>query len=110
GGIRSGLTAPAGQTVSLSCATIRRASSLGDRRPGSGGCRDGVRSDRAIREAHYGHECSSSAGRAKRLLRSNVLAEWPGAGSRDDRGKPVRIFFSDVAVKLAGADTWVNAQ
>jgi hypothetical protein len=25
-------------------------------------------------------------------------------------GKPVHIFFSDVAVKLAGSDAWVNAQ
>ncbi|HYR18231.1 MAG TPA: hypothetical protein VEQ15_01995 [Myxococcales bacterium] len=25
-------------------------------------------------------------------------------------GKPVRIFFSDVAVKLVGSSTWVNAQ
>lgn len=25
-------------------------------------------------------------------------------------GKPARIFFSDVAVKLAGSDSWVNAQ
>src|ERR1051325_8216598 len=25
-------------------------------------------------------------------------------------GKPVRVFFSDVAVKSAGSDTWVNAQ
>jgi hypothetical protein len=25
-------------------------------------------------------------------------------------GKPLRIFFTDVAVKLAGSDTWANAQ
>ncbi len=25
-------------------------------------------------------------------------------------GKPVRVFFSDVAVKLAGSDTWVEAK
>jgi len=25
-------------------------------------------------------------------------------------GKPLRIFFTDVAVKLAGSDTWVPAQ
>ena len=24
--------------------------------------------------------------------------------------KPVRVFFSDVAVKIAGSDNWVNAQ
>jgi hypothetical protein len=52
---------------------------------------------------------------------SVVMTTWEGykkAGpllvSTDHRGtadgKPVRIFFSDVAVKLAGSDTWVNAQ
>lgn len=25
-------------------------------------------------------------------------------------GKPLRVFFSDVAVKMAGSDTWMNAQ
>jgi len=25
-------------------------------------------------------------------------------------GKPLRVFFSDVSVKLVGSDTWVNAQ
>lgn len=29
-------------------------------------------------------------------------------GTRD--GKPARVFFSDVAVKLVGSDKWVNAQ
>ncbi len=51
---------------------------------------------------------------------SVVIATWTGykkAGplliSTDRRGtaddKPVRIFFSDVSVKLVGSDTWVNA-
>jgi hypothetical protein len=52
---------------------------------------------------------------------SGVVATWAGykkAGpllvstehhSTAD-GKPLRIFFSDVAVKLTGSDTWVNAQ
>lgn len=50
-----------------------------------------------------------------------VIATWSGykkAGplviSTDHRGtadgKPLRLFFSDVAVKLTGSDTWVNAQ
>jgi len=52
---------------------------------------------------------------------SVVMATWAGyqhAGplllSTDRRGtaddKPVRIFFSDVSVKLVGSDNWVNAQ
>ena len=28
----------------------------------------------------------------------------------DKDGKPLRVFFSDVSVKLTGSDTWVNAQ
>jgi hypothetical protein len=50
-----------------------------------------------------------------------VMATWAGykkAGpllvSTEHRGTadgmPVRIFFSDVAVKLAGSDTWIKAQ
>ena len=52
---------------------------------------------------------------------SVVITTWAGykkAGplliSTDHRGtadgKPVRIFFSDVSVKLTGSDTWMNAQ
>ena len=52
---------------------------------------------------------------------SVVIAKWAGyekAGplliSTDRRGtadgKPLRIFFTDVSVKLAGSDAWVNAQ
>jgi len=52
---------------------------------------------------------------------SLVIASWAGykkAGplliSTDRRGtadgKPLQLSFTDVAVKLAGADTWVNAQ
>jgi hypothetical protein len=52
---------------------------------------------------------------------SVVIATWAGykkAGplliSTDHRGtadgKPLRVFITDVAVKLAGSDTWVNAQ
>jgi hypothetical protein len=52
---------------------------------------------------------------------SIVIASWAGykkAGplliSTDRRGtadgKPLRVFFSDVSVKLAGSDTWLNAQ
>ena len=52
---------------------------------------------------------------------SVVMATWTGykkagpllisterRGTADD--KPVRIFFTDVSVKLVGSDTWVNAQ
>lgn len=52
---------------------------------------------------------------------SFVIATWAGykkAGpllvSTDRRGtadgKPLRVFFSDVSVKLVGSDTWVDAQ
>jgi len=52
---------------------------------------------------------------------SNVTTTWTGykkAGpllvSNDHRGtadgKPARIFFTDVAVKVAGSDKWVDAQ
>jgi hypothetical protein len=52
---------------------------------------------------------------------SVVITTWGGykkAGplliSTDHRGtadgKPARIFFTDVAVKLAGSNTWINAQ
>jgi hypothetical protein len=52
---------------------------------------------------------------------SVVIARWAGykkAGplliSTDRRGtadgKPLRVFFSNVSVKLVGSDTWVNAQ
>jgi hypothetical protein len=52
---------------------------------------------------------------------SLVIATWAGykkAGplliSTEHRGtadgKPLHLFFSDVAVKLAGSDTWMNAQ
>lgn len=52
---------------------------------------------------------------------SEVIATWAGykkAGpllvSTDHRGtadgKPLHLFFSDVAVKLTGSDTWVKAQ
>ena len=52
---------------------------------------------------------------------SNVTATWAGykkAGpllvSTDHRGtadgKPLHLFFSNVSVKLAGSDTWVDAQ
>ena len=52
---------------------------------------------------------------------SVVVATWAGYKkdgplliSTDHRGtadgKPVRVFFSDVSVKLTGSDSWVNAQ
>jgi hypothetical protein len=52
---------------------------------------------------------------------SVVIATWTGykkagpllistvrRGTAD--GKPLRVFFSDVSVKLAGSDRWVNAR
>jgi hypothetical protein len=52
---------------------------------------------------------------------TEVIATWAGykkAGplliSTDHRGtadgKPLHLFFSDVAVKVTGSDSWVNAQ
>jgi hypothetical protein len=52
---------------------------------------------------------------------SVIVASWtdykkagPLLVSLDHRGtgdgKPLRIFFSDVSVKLVGSDTWINAQ
>jgi hypothetical protein len=38
---------------------------------------------------------------------SVVVATW--AGYTAD-GKPLRVFFSDVSVKLTGSDAWMNAQ
>ncbi len=39
-----------------------------------------------------------------------TLFSLPGASKPLPQGKPVRIFFSDVAVKLAGSDKWVSAE
>jgi hypothetical protein len=60
-------------------------------------------------------------GPGKPIIVNIVNAKWldykkvgPLLVSLDHRGtgdgKPLRIFFTDVAVKLAGSDTWVNAQ
>jgi hypothetical protein len=60
-------------------------------------------------------------GPGKPIIVNLVNAKWldykkvgPLLVSLDHRGtgdgKPLRIFFTDVAVKLAGSDTWVNAQ
>ena len=60
-------------------------------------------------------------GPGKPIIVKIVIAKWldykkagPIVVSFDHRGtgdgKPLRIFFTDVAVKLAGSDTWVNAQ
>jgi hypothetical protein len=47
-----------------------------------------------------------------------IFADYMKAGplliATDHRGtangKPIRIFFSDVSVKLAGSDQWLSAQ
>ncbi len=86
---------------------------------GSGGYTPGdtwelyVGSDNRVQELLFRH-----GGNAKPNV---VIATWAGykkAGplliSTDHRGtadgKPFQLFFSDVAVKLTGSDTWVNAQ
>jgi len=72
-----------------------------------------VGSDHQVREFIY------HRGGSKRP--SVVVTTWAGykqAGplliSTDHRGtadgKPLRVFFSDVSVKLTGSDTWINAQ
>ncbi|MGC2697598.1 MAG: hypothetical protein WA738_17565 [Candidatus Angelobacter sp.] len=72
-----------------------------------------VGSDNRVQEFVFHH-----GGNAKPSV---VITTWAGykkAGpllfSTDHHGtadgKPARIFFSDVAVKLAGSDTWLNAQ
>jgi hypothetical protein len=72
-----------------------------------------VGSDNRVREFIY-H-------RAGKTKPSVVVATWAGykkAGplliSTDHRGKadgkPLRVFFSDVSVKLTGSDTWMKAQ
>ncbi len=72
-----------------------------------------VGSDHQVREFIY-HRGGSKKPRV-------VVATWAGykqAGplliSTDHRGtadgKPLRVFFSDVSVKLTGSDTWINAQ
>ena len=72
-----------------------------------------VGQDKRVEVLHFQH-----GGDAKP---SDVLATWEGykkAGpllvSTEHRGtadgKPLHLFLSDVAVKLAGSDNWVNAQ
>jgi len=72
-----------------------------------------VGSDNQVREFVYHRGGSKKP--------SVVVATWAGykkAGplliSTDHRGtadgKPLRVFFSDVSVKLTGSDTWMNAQ
>jgi hypothetical protein len=71
-----------------------------------------------IREFTYHRVAKPKAPGATHTL---VVATWgdykkvgPLLVSQDHRGmadgKPLRVFFSDVSVKLTGSDTWVNAQ
>lgn len=70
-------------------------------------------SDGRIKEFTY-----HRGGPKKPSLLSTTWAGYKMAGpllvSTDHRGtadgKPARVFFSDVAVKLAGSDTWIDAQ
>src|SRR5215467_6606702 len=72
-----------------------------------------VGADNLVKELEFHHGGSAKPG--------VVIATWEGykkAGpilfSTEHRGtadgKPLRLFLSDVAVKLTGSDTWVNAQ
>jgi hypothetical protein len=69
--------------------------------------------DHRIREFIY-----HRGGPKKPSLVTTTWAGYKKAGpllvSMDHRGtadgKPVRVFFSDVSVKLTGSDTWVNAR
>ena len=72
-----------------------------------------VGSDNRVKEFHY------HRGGAKKP--SDVIATWadykkagPILVSTDHRGtadgKPLRIFFSDVAVKVTGSDAWMDAK
>ena len=72
-----------------------------------------VGADGRIRELAFHH-----GGTAKPSVVIATWADYKKAGplllSLDHRGtadgKPLRLFFSNVAVKLAGSNTWVNAQ
>ena len=72
-----------------------------------------VGTDGRIREMEFHH-----GGAAKPSVVIATWADYKKAGplllSLDHRGtadgKPFRLFFSKVAVKLAGSSTWVNAQ
>jgi hypothetical protein len=72
-----------------------------------------VGADNRIREMVFRH-----GGAAKPGVVIATWADYKKAGpllvSTDHRGtadgKPFRLFFSDVAVKLAGSSTWVNAK
>jgi len=44
------------------------------------------------------------------LNHRGTLFFLPGSSKPLNAGKPLRIFFSDVSVKLVGSNTWVNAQ
>ena len=41
---------------------------------------------------------------------SNTIEENASIAFFQSNGKPLRVFFSDVSVKLTGSDTWMNAQ
>ena len=75
-----------------------------------------VGADNRIEEFVYHGGGPGTQKRPKLLMAT--WADYKKAGplliSLDHRGtadgKPTRVFFSDVAVKLAGSDSWVNAQ
>jgi hypothetical protein len=75
-----------------------------------------VSADNRIEEFVYHGGVPGTQKRPKLLMAT--WADYKKAGplliSTDHRGtadgNPMRIFFSDVAVKLTGSDSWVNAQ
>lgn len=75
-----------------------------------------IGADNRIEEFVY-HGGGPGVQQRPRLLTA-TYADYKKAGplliSMDHRGtadgKPVRVFFSDVAVKLTGSDSWANAQ
>jgi len=87
--------------------------------PSEGGYQPGdtwelyVGTDKRIEEIVYHHH-----GAPKSRTVIATFADYMKAGplliATDHRGtadgKPIRIFFSDMSVKLAGSDKWVNAQ
>ena len=87
--------------------------------PSEGGCTPGDTWDLYVGKDNRVEQMVYHRGGPKKP--SVVVATWEGykkAGplliSTEHRGTadggPLRLFFSDVAVKLAGSDTWMNAQ
>ena len=74
-----------------------------------------VGADKRVEEIRY-HRAVPTPGYSNVVMTTFAVHRKAGPllVSTDHRGTadgaPAHIFFSDVAVKLAGSDTWVNAQ